>query len=184
MSSESSLSVSWLLIEDSSLAFWRSQQQRRTVSGVPYHLPLRKSGSILRYAWRLIRHRICVAPTARANIPLDQFACARRNEQRTRCAHRNAFRAVLILNLCLCQFSGFSLLRNCRGWPSCNATQETDKFPSPHRRSLGLAAGQIGRLEVAGNVRFGSLAAIEGPSPDVRFTPESRHQLAELRCPL
>jgi hypothetical protein len=34
------------------------------------------------------------------------------------------------------------------------------------------------------NVRFGSEADIETSSPDGRFTPESRHQLSALGCPL
>jgi hypothetical protein len=34
------------------------------------------------------------------------------------------------------------------------------------------------------NVRFGSKAGIEAPSPDVRFTPESGHCEAIVGCPL
>jgi hypothetical protein len=34
------------------------------------------------------------------------------------------------------------------------------------------------------NVRFGSEAGIEAPSPDVRFTPESRHSSPRPPCPL
>jgi hypothetical protein len=34
------------------------------------------------------------------------------------------------------------------------------------------------------NVRFGSQADMELPSPDVRFTPESGHRMAVLACPL
>ena len=36
----------------------------------------------------------------------------------------------------------------------------------------------------AAYVRFGSKADIEAPPPDVRFTPESGHQLSALGCPL
>jgi hypothetical protein len=35
----------------------------------------------------------------------------------------------------------------------------------------------------AADVRFGSKADIHGPQRDVRFTPESGHQAAGLRCP-
>ena len=34
------------------------------------------------------------------------------------------------------------------------------------------------------HVRFGSEADIEAPPPDVRFTPNSGHQLTALGCPL
>src|SRR5262245_10249327 len=39
-------------------------------------------------------------------------------------------------------------------------------------------------LQLDGNVRFGSLADNKARIGDVRFTPESRHCLAWLRCPL
>ena len=45
--------------------------------------------------------------------------------------------------------------------------------------------GQLAQQQSeAAHVRFGSKADIGASLHDVRFTPESRHQLAELRCPL
>src|SRR5262249_51150523 len=46
--------------------------------------------------------------------------------------------------------------------------------------TLSCAAQQ----HLPAHVRFGSKADIHPPSADVRFTPESRHQLGTLGCPL
>src|SRR5215831_4422319 len=59
---------------------------------------------------------------------------------------------------------------------------------SPQGSEQGIVAGQTGWLEVdktaLGDVRFGSKADIASDQPNVRFTPESGHSLAQLSCPL
>jgi len=41
---------------------------------------------------------------------------------------------------------------------------------------------EVAVIYIAANVRFGSLADIEAPLTDVRFTPRSRHRPSALRC--
>ena len=93
-----------------------------------------KSGSISRYVGQsgelairsLIRHRICLTPTARANITIDQFACARCNEQRTRRTHRNVLRTILILRLCFDSFPA----------SACCAPAAAGQAATPPRRPI------------------------------------------------
>jgi hypothetical protein len=56
-----------------------------------------------------------------------------------------------------------------------------DLADQPFTNGFRSCAGQQNQLA---DVRFGSKADIEAPSPDVRFTPKSGHDLSALGCPL
>src|SRR5262249_35389550 len=58
--------------------------------------------------------------------------------------------------------------------------------PSSCGRTLNLiqVKKELCNRIVSGHVRFGSKADIEAPSPDVCFTPKSRHRPRGLACPL
>jgi hypothetical protein len=81
----------------------------------------------------LIRHRIFLAPAIRADIAIDNLACAWCNEQRAGSAHRNTPRTVLILRLRFRQFfhSGFLCMRDARP-ASAKTSNRFDEIASSH----------------------------------------------------